>query len=396
MIVHMNRREFLVAAPAATLSPFLMAAHAGNRRAAVIGHTGRGNYGHALDVVWRKIPGVEIVGVADPDMEGLGKAMARLEVDHGYADYRRMLLDARPEFVSVAPRHPDQHMEMTLAAIEAGAKGIYVEKPFCRTPAEGDRIIEAADRLGVKIAVAHRNRYHPTLPVVKQLVENGAIGRLLELQGYGKGDRRGGGEDLWVLGGHVFNLFEYFGGQPKACSAIVLQDGKPVTKKDVAEGAENLGLLAGNEIHAKWRLESGLMCSYKTFTHDGSDGEGYSAHLVGTEGTITLRIDGNPLAWLSPGSAANPISRANERIPITSTGLNQKETRPEDVENVKSHVLPILDLVDAVDQDRQPLCDARQGALAVEMICSVFESHLQNGAFVPFPLVERGNPFARY
>ena len=138
------------------------------------------------------------------------------------------------------------------------------------------------------------------------------------------------------------------------------------------------------------------MCSYKTFTHDGSDGEGYSAHLVGTEGTITLRIDGNPLAWLSPGSAANPISRANERIPITSAGLNQKETRPEDVENVKSHVLPILDLVDAVDQDRQPLCDARQGALAVEMICSVFESHLQNGAFVPFPLVERGNPFARY
>ena len=388
----MNRREFLFAAPVASLAPSLMAANRGTRRVAVIGHTGRGNYGHGLDVVWRKVPGVEIVGVADPDKEGLGKAMARLKVDHGYADYRKMLLDTRSEFVSVAPRHPDQHMEMTLAAIEAGVKGIYVEKPFCRTPAEGDRIIEAADREGTKIAVAHRNRYHPALPVVKRLVEDGRIGRLLELQGYGKGDRRGGGEDLWVLGGHVFNLFEYFGGRPKACSAIVLQDGKPVTKKDVVEGAENLGLLAGNEIHAKWRLESGLMCSYKTFAHDGSDGEGYSAHLVGTEGTITIRIDGNPLAWLSPGSAANPKSRANERIPITSAGLGKGETRFEDVENVKNHVLPVLDLIDAVDHNRQPLCDAQQGALAVEMICSVFESHQQNGAFVSLPPAERGNP----
>ena len=167
--------------------------------------------------------------------------------------------------------------------------------------------------------------------------------------GHGKGDRGGGGEDLWVLGGHVFNLFEYFGGKRKSYLAIVLQNGRPVTQKDVVEGAENLGLLAGNEIHAKWRLSGGLMCSNKTFTQDGPEGEGYSAHLVGTEGTITLRIDGDPLAWLSPGNAANPISRANERIPITSAGLGQMEIRSDDVAKVKNHVLPIIDLIDAVD-----------------------------------------------
>ena len=65
---------------------------------------------------------------------------------------------------------------MTLAAIEAGAKGIYVEKPFCRVPAESDLMIDAADRRGTKTAVAHRNRYHLALPVVKRLVEDGAIG----------------------------------------------------------------------------------------------------------------------------------------------------------------------------------------------------------------------------
>ena len=40
-------------------------------RAAVIGHTGRGNYGHGLDVVWNSFPGCEIVAVADADEPGV-------------------------------------------------------------------------------------------------------------------------------------------------------------------------------------------------------------------------------------------------------------------------------------------------------------------------------------
>ena len=31
----------------------------------VIGHTGRGNYGHGLDTVWQKLPDTEIEAVAD-------------------------------------------------------------------------------------------------------------------------------------------------------------------------------------------------------------------------------------------------------------------------------------------------------------------------------------------
>lgn len=392
----MNRRTFLLTSSVAMLGSRLPAAHHKPRTVAVIGHTGRGNYGHGLDVVWRKIPGVEIVGVADPDEQGLQKALTRLETDNGFKDYREMLKKTRPEFVSVAPRQPDQHAAMALAAIEAGAKGIYVEKPFCRSPKEGDRIIEAADRAGAKVAVAHRNRYNPVLPVIKNLIEEGAIGRLLEMQGYGKGDRRGGGEDLWVLGGHVFNLFQYFGGEPRSGSAMVLQDGKLATRNDVVEGNENLGLLAGNEIHARWLLSSGLTCTYQTFTHDGSEGKGYSAHLVGTQGTITIKIDGDPLAWHSPGSTANPESRQHARIPISTAGPGKPEPRPGAIAKVHNHVLPILDLIEAVDQNRQPLCDARQGALAVEMVCSVFESHRRNGAMVSFPLAERANPLSKW
>lgn len=392
----MNRRAFLAATAAAPLllRP-LLSTPPNPRRVAVIGHTGRGNFGHRLDVVWQMIPDTRIVGVADANPEGLEKAVARLSADRGFSDYREMLREVRPEFVSVCPRHADQHFDMTLAAIQSGVKGIYVEKPFCRTPSEADQLITAAERAGSRIAVAHRNRYHPVLPVIDRLIAEGVIGNLLEFQGYGKGDRRGGSEDLWVLGSHVLNLFQYFGGDPLFCTATILQHGKLATRNDVVAGDEGLGPIAGNEVHAKWQLENGLMASYKSFTNDGSRSNGYAVHLIGTKGLITLKIDGDPLAWLSPGNPADPASRQHARIPITTAGLGQAEPRPEKITQTHNHVLPVLDLIDAVDHDRAPLCDARQGAMAVEMVCSVFESHRQSGARVPFPLAERGNPFQK-
>src|SRR6476646_6528518 len=35
-------------------------------RAAIIGHTGRGDYGHGLDVLFNGVPGVQVVAIADP------------------------------------------------------------------------------------------------------------------------------------------------------------------------------------------------------------------------------------------------------------------------------------------------------------------------------------------
>ena len=391
----MNRRTLLSASSAVLVASTRQVFAAGKRRVAVIGHTGRGNYGHGLDKVWTLLNGVEIVGVADADEPGLKKAVDRLSPGRAFRDYRQMLRETRPELVSVAPRHVDQRLEMILAAIDAGARGLYVEKPFCRTPAEADQILTAAKKKGVKIAVAHRNHYHPALGVIETAIKEGKLGRLLELRGHGLGDRRGGGEDLWVLGSHVLNLFHYFGGEPLSCSATILKGGKPVTGKDVKEGAEGLGPIAGDEIHASWLLSSGLRAAYTTHTNDGSNKTGYAAHLIGTNGSISIHIDRDPVAWFYPGNPFNPASRNETRIPITSAGIGQKENQPELVAKVHNHLLAVEDLIEAVDEDRQPLCDAKAGAVTVEMICGVFESHRRDGARVSFPLSERGNALTK-
>ena len=70
-----GRRAFLKGAGGLTMAALLPKEvwAAKKYRVGVIGHTGRGGYGHGLDRVWRDIPQAEIVGVADPDPKGLVK-----------------------------------------------------------------------------------------------------------------------------------------------------------------------------------------------------------------------------------------------------------------------------------------------------------------------------------
>lgn len=364
-------------------------------RVAIIGHTGRGNYGHGLDTVWLKIPETEIVAVADPNKAGLAKELKKLNVERGFADYQEMLATVRPDLTAVCPRHADQHFDMTMAALDAGVRGVYVEKPFCRTPEESDQLIANCQKRGGRIAVAHRNRYHPALEVIDKLIADGGIGRLLEIRGRGKGDRRGGGEDLWVLGSHVMNLIHYFGGEPRSCSAILLRNGKPVVKADVKEGAEGLGKLAGNELHARYEMSKGVTAYFDSIANDGTQNAGFGLQLIGSEGIVNIRCDREPLAHLVPGNSFLETDKPRPWIPITSAGVGEPETLGELVRQVHNHVVPARDLIAAVSEGREPLCGARDGALTVEMICAVFESHRQGGSSVSFPLKERGNPLAR-
>ena len=388
----MNRRRLLATLPAVLATSSLRGADT-KLRVGVIGHTGRGNYGHGLDVMWLKIPGVEIAAVADADEKGLTAELKKLGVSKGYADYREMLSEAKPDLVAIGPRHIDQHRDMLLAAIEGGAKGIYIEKPFCRSLEEVDEVMAAADKAGTKIAIAHRNRYHPVLPVVAKLIQAGQIGRVLEMRGRGKEDTRGGALDLWVLGAHIFNLATFFGGAPQACSATVLQDGRPVTKADVKEGDEGIGPLAGNEVHARYELAGGMPLFFDSVQNAGVKEAGFGLQIIGTQGIIDFRIDQEPVAHLCAGSSFYAAAKEpREWVPITTGGVNEPEPLADLGKKIASHEAAGLDLIAAVQENRAPLCDAEQGRQTIEMVSAVFESHRLNGQRVAFPLKTRVNP----
>jgi predicted dehydrogenase len=387
----MNRRHLLASLPAV----FTAASFAADSklRVAIIGHTGRGNFGHGIDVMWLKIPAVEIVAVADADSKGLAAELKNLSVGKGFADYHTMLAEVKPDIVAIGPRHIDQHRDMLLAAIQAGARGIYIEKPFCRSLAEADEVIAAADKAGTKIAIAHRNRYHPALPLIAKLIKEGAIGRVLELRGRGKEDARGGSLDLWVLGAHIFNLATYFGGAPQACVATVLQDGKPITKADVKEGDEGIGALAGNEVHARFEMAGGMPLFFDSVQNAGVKETGFGLQIIGTKGIIDFRIDQDPVAHLCVGSPFNPnLKEPRQWLPITTAGINLPEPIEVLGKQLSSHEVAGLDLTAAILENRAPLCDVAQGRETIEMITAIFESDRLNGQRVTFPLKTRVNP----
>ena len=133
----MTRRQFLSSAAAATLASTALSqvpAASKKWRVGIIGHTGRGDYGHGVHTVWLGIPETEIVGLADADPKGMEKARHALNSPPGFADYRAMLAETKPEIVAICPRHVDQHRDMTVAAIEAGRRGSISRNPSAVHP----------------------------------------------------------------------------------------------------------------------------------------------------------------------------------------------------------------------------------------------------------------------
>ena len=385
----MKRRAFLVALVLAVVSSLAQTAQR-PLTVGVVGHTGRGNYGHGLDTVWLKLPETRIVAVSDPDPAGRKVAEVRLQAAVGgadrvesFADHVAMFRKARPQIVAVCPRHIDAHAEIILAAIEAGVQGIYIEKPFVRTLAEADEIVKLCADKGVRLAIAHRNRYHPVVDVVKKLVASGEIGELKEVRVRGKQDQRGGGLDLWVLGGHGFNLATLFTGPAISCEATILVEGRPATKADIRPGDEGVGLIVGDEIHARYETKSGIPLYFDSKKGKPAKGTPFGARLIGTKGVISLQIDEEPLAILE---------RDGKKTPITTAGIGQ----PEPIKDIRlingGHHGAIRDLLAAIAEKREPLCGPEAGLETVELTLGVFASFAAGGKKVALPLDDRQHP----
>ncbi len=358
-------------------------------RVAVIGHTGRGNYGHGLDTVWGHFPECEVVGVADADEAGRAAAVKRVKAPVGFADYRELLDKTRPQIVSIGPRQPDQHRDMVLACAERGIH-IYLEKPLCRTPAEADEMIAAVEKNKVKLALAHQTRYSPKLAVIRDLIEDGKLGTILELRGRGKEDKRGGGEDLWVLGSHVFNLMQHFGGEPNWCFASVKIGDRPITKADVKPGNEALGPLAGDNIAAMYGLAGGAIGYFGSRREAGLGASRFGLQIYGSQGIIEILTGSLPAVWFLPDPNWSPGRGHAAWQPVSSQGVGKPETLTDGgLEG--GNVMAVRDLIAAIAEDRQPECSIYEGRTTIEMICGVFASALRNQP-VKLPLEERGHP----
>jgi predicted dehydrogenase len=302
-----------------------------------------------------------------------------------------MLDKIKPQIVAVGPRFLDQHRDMILAAVERGAH-VYTEKPFCRTLEEADEVVAACEKHKVKLAIAHQTRYSPKLHVVRQMIEEGKIGRVLEYRGRGKEDARGGGEDLWVLGSHILNLMHYFGGEPTSCYARVLKDNRPVTKAEVVEGPEGIGPLAGDNVAAMYEMASGVVGYFNSQRGAGSGPTRFGLRILGSNGCIDVFTGHLPPWHYLPDPLWAPGRSGKAWVPITSAGPGVAEPLKDEGLH-GGNLLAVKDLLAAIAEDRQPECNVYEARWTIEMISGVFESHRQQKP-VKLPLENRKNPLS--
>jgi len=392
----MRRREFIqkTAVGLAALAagrPDSAGAKGSKYRVAVIGRTGQGNYGHGLDVVWNDIDQAEVVAVADQDSKGRAAAARRLKAPRDYADYRRMLEKERPQIVSVAPRWLDCHRDMVLACAEYGCH-VFLEKPMCQTLEQADEMVAALEKQNLKLAIAHQTRYSPSLKYVQRLIADGKLGDILELRGRGKEDRRGGGEDLMVLGTHIMDLMRFFAGDAQWCFANVKDGRKPVTKNEVRDGAEGIGPLAGDEIHAMYRFDGTTMGYFSTQRARHGASKRFGLQVFGTKGILTMTTGALPEIWFVEDASWQPGRSKARWKQITSAGIDKPETLSDPNHRLGNRLIA-LDLLQAIEMNTQPKGSMYDGRAALEMILAVYESHRLN-APVELPLKNRKHPLS--
>ena len=143
-----------------------------------VGVIGVGSMGRNHARVYADLPEVELVGVADADL-GAATDIAGKYGAQPYQDFEKLLDDGQLDAVTVAVPTVD-HLKVALQVIERGIH-LLIEKPIAFNVDEGERIIEAANRAGVKLMIGHIERFNPAVIALKQQLSDGVLGRVFQI-----------------------------------------------------------------------------------------------------------------------------------------------------------------------------------------------------------------------
>jgi UDP-N-acetyl-2-amino-2-deoxyglucuronate dehydrogenase len=132
---------------------------------------------HALGVKALEHEDVQLVAVADRDLERAGQLGERFGVLHVLADYEELLRrdDVHVVFICL----PDFLHEEVAVAAAAHGKHVLCEKPLALDLAGADAMVAACDQNAVNLGVVFNHRYAPDNIKTRAAIRDGALGRLL-------------------------------------------------------------------------------------------------------------------------------------------------------------------------------------------------------------------------
>lgn len=291
--------------------------------------------------------GCRLAALADISRENAEAFQADLGGDAIYTDYREMLAKEKLDFVSVCT-WPNLHEEMVLACAEAGVRAVHCEKPIAPTWAASKRMVEACAKSGTQLSFNHQRRFDPAYVIAKRMLTEGRIGELRRLEMEC--------DNLFDWGTHWFDMMHFYNAQQPA--EWLLGQVEPTG------GGTIFGVKLEGQGVASLRFANGVRALLMT----GHQAEwGAMNRLVGTEGVIEIGATG----WdsLRVWSKDSPFW---EEIDTT-------------VEGPTGVIAAVIDVVNALQEGREPELSARKALMATELIFATYES-ARRGGRVNLPL----------
>jgi predicted dehydrogenase len=328
-----------------------------------VGPYGRWRPPHAHAACYRAAPQVELVAGADPH-PAQREAFARkwgLDPDHLYADHGELLERERPELVSLCTSaRPRARILADVLEAGAGVRAVWAEKPIAVSLAEADAMVEGCRRAGVLLAIGASRCWDATYTRMRELVELGEVGEVLQVNGFGRCA-------LSHNGSHLLTLVAYLAGGPAArCRWVfghMADDGQAAADDD----------LSGN---GYLQFEHGPQAFVRAMPCGAADWE---FEVIGTRGRLRAVNDGEDVELWKLAEATLPGRR---REPA-------RHVFPRPAAVATANLRTVQDILVGLETGKQPNCNGEAGRQALEVAIALRESHRRGGVRVELPLADR-------
>ncbi len=351
-------------------------------RAAVIG-CGRMARGHMK--AYEEL-GIPIAAGADISEDALQAFAEETDAKGLYTDYKEMLAEVQPDLVSVVT-HDALHCAMVVAAAQAGTKGIVCEKPMAMDLTEADEMLAACRASGSRLTISHQRHYMPQYARARQLIADGAIGRVVSAEASLKPGC------LMTDGTHTIHMLLALLGDPEVDHLLGQVDGHEGYEY-YGHRCENAGiafLAFTNQVkaHFVWgwlareAAQDGGIRRQHSLDPSWSDARHRYHHFIihGDEGRLELYGDVFKIADLQSTPAVR-IFRGGEfedieiewPAPVSAIGLE------------------IKDLIETIETGAPHPLDGENGRKVTEVMVGIYES-ARRRSVIKFPVEVRDNPF---
>jgi predicted dehydrogenase len=313
------------------------------------------------------LPNVEIIGMSSIIEDEAQKLMKKFDISgKPYKNYKDLIKQDCDAISVCIPNF--LHRQITIDILNSG-KHALVEKPFARYPAEGIEMIDAMKSSNRKILYCENNMYAPSFSKVKEVIDDGGIGRIYMGRGkeqhsgphsgwFYKKDKAGGGA-LIDLGIHdIACLVWYLGCDVKEvfCQIKTIQaDRGKFGKCEVEDNAVGI-LYFENEaevvIEESWTAPGGYDMRFELF---------------GTEGQIKV----------AP-TFSNLMSVYSEKgygYAVEKAGTTKGWTFPVPAESwTFGYPQEIAHFTDCIANNKKPLTDGKYGLKILQIVDAMYNS----------------------